>query len=102
MNNKIMSFLGLCFRAGKLKTGETAAETSVKKKEAFLVIISEDASANTKKKFTNSAFYYKTQVIVYGSKKEFGKALGKTEISVMAVTDKGFSAKFKELFDAAL
>ena len=85
-------------RAGKLKTGELQAETAIKKKEAFLVIISDDASENTKKKFSNSAFYYNVQVIVIGSKKEFGKALGKSEISVMAVVEKGFADRLLELF----
>lgn len=101
MDKKFMSFLGLCFKAGKLKLGEVGTEAAIKKKEAFLVIVSEDASENTKKKFSNSAFYYKTQVIVIGSKAEFGRAFGKTEISVMAVTEKGFADNLKKLLKLA-
>ena len=50
-NDKIYSFLGLCIRAGKLDTGELAVEKSISSGKARLIIISEDASENTKKQF---------------------------------------------------
>ena len=56
--NKFFSLLGLCKRAGKLVAGEVAAEQAVRKKQAYLLILAQDASKNTKKKFTNSAVYY--------------------------------------------
>ena len=51
--HKFYSLLGLCKRAGKLAAGEVAAEQAVRKKTAYLLILAEDASANTKKKFRN-------------------------------------------------
>ena len=49
--NKFFSLLGLCKRAGKLVAGEVAAEQAVRKKQAFLLILAQDASKNTKKKY---------------------------------------------------
>ena len=91
--NRTLSILGLCMRAGKLSAGETAAENAVKSGKASLVIVSEDASDNTKKKFKNSADYYKVRIVYFGKKAEIGNAVGKAERSVVAVCDSGFANK---------
>lgn len=95
--HKFLSLLGLCKRAGKLAAGEVAAEQAVRKKQARLLIVSEDASKNTKKKFTNSANYYGLPLIEAGTKQELGKAIGAGERSVIAVTEAGFAKKLQEL-----
>ena len=53
MQSKIFSSLGLATKAGKTQSGEFCTEKSVKSFQAFLVIVAEDASDNTKKMFTN-------------------------------------------------
>ncbi|MCD8037247.1 MAG: ribosomal L7Ae/L30e/S12e/Gadd45 family protein [Clostridiales bacterium] len=78
-NKKLMQFLGLCQRAGKLASGETGAANAVKNGEAELVIVAENASDNTKKKFNDSAAYYNKKIIVFGDKYELGRAIGKDE-----------------------
>lgn len=49
--NKVYSMLGLAMKAGKVVSGEFATDKSVKGGNAWLVIVSEDASDNTKKIF---------------------------------------------------
>ena len=39
MDSKALGLLGLCARAGKVLSGEPAAEQAVKKKNAYLVLI---------------------------------------------------------------
>ena len=51
LKNKFFSMLSLCQRAGRLVSGELPCENAVKSGKAKLLIIAEDASANTKKKF---------------------------------------------------
>ena len=97
--NKILSILGLCMRAGLLSAGEVSAESAIKGQKAKLLIVAQDASANTKKKFKNSAEFYKVKMIYYGDKEELGKAVGKAERSVMAVCDDGFAKKLGELLE---
>ena len=58
MNNRL-SLLGLAARAGKVVSGEFAVEKSVKSGKTFLVLVAEDASANTKKNFSDMCTYYK-------------------------------------------
>ena len=52
MQSKIFSSLGLATKAGKTQSGEFSTEKAVKSFRAFLVIVAEDASDNTKKMFT--------------------------------------------------
>ena len=95
--NKFLSLLGLCKRAGKLQAGELAAEQAVKKKNAVLLIVAEDASFNTKKKFKNSAAYYEVPIKEIGTKEALGRAIGTEQRSVIAVTDAGFGKKLSLL-----
>jgi ribosomal protein L7Ae-like RNA K-turn-binding protein len=91
MDKKIASLLSLCMRARKLAAGEHACEIALRNGDAVLILIAEDASDNTKKKFTNKAFYYKVPVVLHGSRDEISKAIGKENRVVVAVTDSGFA-----------
>ena len=52
-NNKVLSLLGLATKAGKVASGEFSTEKSVKTGKGFLVLVADDASQNTRKKFQN-------------------------------------------------
>ena len=51
--SRVFGLLGLAAKAGKVQSGEFSTEKSVKSGRAYLVIVSEEASENTKKKFRN-------------------------------------------------
>ena len=59
-NDGIISLLGIAKRAGKVVSGEFATEKEVKAGYAELVIVAQDASDNTKKKFQNMVFVHST------------------------------------------
>lgn len=99
---KFLSLLGLCKRAGKLAAGEVAAEQAIRKKQAYLLILSEDASKNTKKKFKNSAAYYELPLAEIGTKEELGRAIGADMRSILAVTEEGFAKKLKQLAENSI
>ena len=48
--NKVLSLVGLATKAGRTVSGEFSTEKAVKSGQAGLVIVSEEASDNTKKK----------------------------------------------------
>ncbi len=83
--------LGLCMKAGKLKSGEFATTEAVKAGKAFLVIVAADASDNTKKEFTNMCSFYEVPIYIYETKENLGRAIGKEQRSGIAVCDEGFS-----------
>lgn len=90
-SNKVLSLLGLAMKAGKIKSGEFAVEKAVKTGLAYLVIVSESASNNTKKKFGNMCLYYEVPIYHYGSKEELGGCIGKEFRASLAVIDENFA-----------
>ena len=68
-SKKILNLLGLATKAGKIASGEFAAEKAVKSGKAHLVIVSEEASDNTRKMFQNMCTYYKVPIYFFFPKK---------------------------------
>lgn len=95
--NKIFSMVGLATRAGKTVAGEFSVEKAVKKQKAKLVIVSREASDNTKKLFINKCRYYDIPVFVYGSKEELGNATGNANRASIAILDEGFSKSIENM-----
>lgn len=89
-NNKIYQLIGLSKRAGKLVAGSFAVENSIRSGKARLVIVSEEASANTVKKILDMCEFRKVDIIQFGSKKALGECIGKAERTLLAVTDMAF------------
>lgn len=96
MNKKFLQILGLCQRAGKLASGETSCLNAIRDASAQLIIVAENASDNTKKKFSDSASFYNRELIVIGDKFELGRAIGKEERAVLCIMDGGFAKKILE------
>ena len=95
-SSKALSLVSLATKAGKTASGEFCTEKEVKTGMAELVIVAEDASANTKKKFKNMCDFYEVPIYFYGDKDTLGHAMGKEFRATLAVTDAGF-AKGKHL-----
>lgn len=93
--------LGLATRAGAVASGEFMTEKAVKGGKAWLVIVGEDASDNTKKMFCNMCEFYHVPVYVYGAKEELGHAIGKEMRASLAVTDAGFAKSLIGHLEAA-
>ena len=85
MDRQTASMFSLCKRAGCMLSGEQAVELALKDSKALLVVIAQDASENTKKKFFNKSEHYNVNVVVYGSKEELSQAIGEYNRSVFAV-----------------
>ena len=95
--SRVFGLLGLAAKAGKVKRGEFSTEKAVKSGMAFLVIVSEEASENTKKMFRNMCTFYEVPYYEFGSKDELGHALGKEMRASLAVQDEGFSKAIMKL-----
>lgn len=88
--NKGLSQLGMAMRAGKLITGDEIVLKAVRQKQVHLVIVAGDASDNTKKKFRDKCSTYGIQLAEAFDREQLGKAIGKLERVVLAVTDAQF------------
>ena len=99
--DKVLSLLGLATRSRNVVSGGFATEEAVKGGKACLVIIAEDASDNTRKKYSNMCEFYKVPYEYYSEKDILGHAIGKEERSCLAVTDAGFADSIqKHLVDS--
>ncbi len=92
----ILSMIGLSMRQGAVGSGEFLTEKTVKEGKAYLVIVAEDASDNTKKMFRNMCTFYNTPLHIFGNKDELGHAIGKEFRASMALTNQGLSAIIAE------
>lgn len=98
--SKVLSLLGLATRGRNLVSGEYQTETAVKDGSAMLVIVAGDASANTKKLFTDKCSFYEVPILEYGTKVQLGRAIGKDLRSSLAVCDAGLSQAIQQAYES--
>jgi len=91
MGNRVLSLLGLATRSRNLVSGSFMTEKAVKSGNARLVIVSREASDNTKKMFEDMCRFYKVPIRFYGTMEELGHSMGKEMRVSVAVTDEGFA-----------
>lgn len=99
MNDKLLSFIGLCRRAGKMTIGNDPVAEDIKKGISKLVLIADDISHNTEKDITKKAGDGKVRTIkIPYSKEQISVSLGKLA-AVISVNDEGFAKRILELID---
>ncbi len=97
--NKVFSMVGLATRAGKTVAGEFSVEKAVKQRKAKLVLVSTEASDNTKKLFENKCNYYEVPFYTYGTRAELGSATGNKDRVSIAILDSEFSKSIIQLIN---
>lgn len=90
MYKGILSLLGLAQKAGKVASGDFAAEKAILAGKAKLILIAEDAAEETKKKYRALAEEYQVDCVSAVDKIELGTAIGKDFRAVAVILDDGF------------
>ena len=83
--------LGIAAKSGNVVSGEFSTEKAVKSGNAYLVIVSEEASENTRKMFTNMTDFNEVPLRVFGTKEELGRCIGKQFRASLAITDENLA-----------
>ena len=91
MRNRVLQMLGIAAKSGNVVSGEFSTEKAVKSGNAYLVIVSEEASENTRKMFTNMTDFYEVPLRVFGTKEELGRCIGKQFRASLAITDENLA-----------
>lgn len=99
MQDRVLSMLGLAAKAGKVASGEFSVEKAVKSNKAYMVIVAEDASDNTKKMFTNMCTFYKVPIAFYGDKELLGRSIGKEMRASIGILEQGFANAILDKID---
>ena len=99
--NKLLNYLGLAKRAGKLVQGTDAVLKNLRSRQTHIMFVASDASDATKEKVNKKGLFYNIPVIENYSTDELSKALGEQNIKVIAINDLGFKKaimkEFKEV-----
>ena len=95
--DRVLSMIGIAAKSGNVVSGEFSTEKAVKTGSAFLVIVSEEASENTKKHFTDMTSFYEVPCLYYGTKEDLGRAIGKQFRASLAVTDENLAKAVEKL-----
>lgn len=91
MMNKVINMISLAQKAGKIKSGEENVLNIIKQKKAEIVFLAEDISDNTAKRICDKANYRDIPVYRIFDRDTLGRAIGKKERAVVAITDKNFA-----------
>ena len=89
--DRVLSMIGIAAKSGNVVSGEFSTEKAVKTGSAFLVIVSEEASKNTKKHFTDMTSFYEVPIYFYGDKESLGRAIGKEFRASLAIVDENLA-----------
>ena len=96
--DKILNFLGIARRAGKLSLGFDAVEESVNKRKSRLIILACDVSERTRKSVERISENGNVKTVFSEIPMEsFGNAIGKS-VGIISVNDEGFAKRLVELF----
>lgn len=97
MNDRLLSFLGLCRRARKLTIGAQVAVESIESKKSRLIIYARDFSKNSLKPVLESAEKNGVEALMINrTKDELSFSLGKL-CGVLSVEDSGFAGKLSQM-----
>ena len=94
--NRAMGLLGLCARAGKVQSGEQAAELAIRRRQAELVLLDGAASQATRKAFQDACAHYSIPIRLTDAE-ELGWAIGKPGRRVAVITDGKLAKKLAEM-----
>lgn len=98
-DSRFLNMVGIAMKAGSLVSGEFSTEKAIKEKKAYLCLVAEDASNNTKKLFTDKCSFYEVPIVICSSKEELGHAIGKQSRASIAITEEGLAKRIAQYFE---
>lgn len=97
---KALGLISLAKKAGRVTSGESACKEAIRFGSSHLIIIAEDASANTRKNISDSCIYYEVPYVVSFDKETLGHSIGNEYNAVVSINDEGFAKGILKYFQA--
>lgn len=97
MNKELYHFIGLAYRARKVVTGESSMMKELRAGRVKLLLLADDASELTKKKWLDKSNAYDVTCIEAGNREALAQAIGKQDRVAIAITDDGFAKKMRSM-----
>jgi len=96
--NRVIGFLGLCMRAGRITSGQEACVDLIRRKEAALVLLDGSASENTKKRIIDACHSHETPGWML-SENALGSAIGKRGRMVIVLKADGMAQNLLSMLE---
>jgi len=96
--NRVISFLGLCMRAGRIISGQEACVDLIRQSEAALVLMDASASDNTRKRLTDACHSHNAALYEV-SAGTLGASIGKKGRMVIALKADGMAQKLLTMLE---
>ena len=91
---KIMGFIGISMKAGKIVYGTEAVSEAIERKKVKLVIVAEDAADRTIEKIKKMSEENGIPFIIFGETEILSKSIGKENKVVIGIKDKNIAEQF--------
>ncbi len=91
MREKIHSYLGFAKRSGNLISGYNSCLYSIKRGTVHLLLLTEDLSDNTKKKFLNVAESANLNLRIFGDKETMQEMTGEIGRGIYVITEENLA-----------
>lgn len=88
---KVLGYIGLAKRAGKLVQGTDAVLKNLRSRKTFVMVVAKDASFATQETVKKKGKFYNIPVIDKISTADLSKSLGCENIKVIGINDQGFA-----------
>jgi ribosomal protein L7Ae-like RNA K-turn-binding protein len=97
---KSYAILGFAQKAGKISAGASAAKSSILRRRACLLIISNDIAENTRQGLISSCQKQKIPWVVMGNKYQIGACIGKAYRVAVTINDQGMAESLIKSLEA--
>jgi len=97
--NRVMGFLGLCMRAGRIVSGQEACVDLIRSGECALALMDASVSENTRKRLTDACHSHEAPLYEV-SAGSLGASIGKKGRMVIALKPDGMSEKLLNLLQS--
>ena len=91
MRNPFFSLVGIALKGRNAVVGRERVREAVHRRRAVRVIMAQDAGDALAGEISNLCRAEKTPLTRFGGKAEMGRALGRQEVAVVALTDRGLA-----------
>ncbi len=91
MRNPFFNLLGIAFKGKNAVVGRERVRDAIQRRKAVRVFVTMDAGNALLGQITNLCRTGSIPLTRYGEKAEVGRALGRQEVAVVALTDRGLA-----------
>lgn len=95
-DRRVLQLLGLARRAGHLVIGTQAVREAASRGQLALVIVAEDATENARRRLDSVVREQGIAVVRLEERESLGRAVGRGNVVVVGVRDRGFGARIVE------